>query len=323
MKVVITGSSGQDGIFLTSKILNSTNAKIYCLTRNRESFEKNKLIYLNKDIDFSRLEVFSLDYQNKNEVFKFFGDVKPDYVFNLMGPSSVSKFIDEPEKMKNITIKAFNNITNTLIETNNFCNFYQASSSEMFGYESDNPFNELSIFKPNTTYAKTKYILHKKSIEFQRTYNWKIISGIMFNHESEFRTTNFLIMKLIDNAIENQLGKNKKIEIPSLDISRDWSYAKDICDGIFNLTFNNFFGSYVLGSGKITSLKDISKYIYEKLNLNYLDFITINKNKLRSGEPLKVMSNPEKIKNDIGWKTKLNIYETIDKMFSYKLNDKN
>ena len=316
---LITGISGQDGAYLAEFLLKKKYKIIGTDRRSARgnNWRLNRLGILNK-ILYEEMELSEL-----YEIERIFRKYKIDEVYNLAAQSFVATSFKSPLNTSNITGLGVLRILETIKNINKKIKFYQASSSEMFGYESDIPFNELSIFKPNTTYAKTKYVLHKKSIEFQRTYNWKIVSGIMFNHESEFRTTNFLIMKLIDNAIENQLGKNKKIEIPSLDISRDWSYAKDICDGIFNLTFNNFFGSYVLGSGKITSLKDISKYIYEKLNLNYLDFVTINKNKLRSGEPLKVMSNPEKIKNDIGWKTKLNIYETIDKMFSYKLNDKN
>ena len=319
MKIVITGASGQDGIFLIDKILRNTQAEIYCCTRNKNNFDFEKLKYLDSDYDIARIKLIEINFQEYEEVYKFFSDVRPDFIFNMMGPSSVNKFIENPEKMKNITINGFNNITKSLIATRNFCNFYQASSSEMYGYESKKGFDEFSEFKPNTSYAEAKHYVHMKSIQLEEKYEWNIVSGIMFNHESEFRDSNFLIMKLINNVLEIKENKKIKIDLPSLNIARDWSYAKDICDGVFELTVNNFSGSYVIGSGVSTSIKDIASYIFNKINLDYEEFINVDINKLRGGEPMNVVSNPEKIKSDIGWETKLSIFEVVEKMYDYKL----
>lgn len=317
MKTVITGASGQDGIFLIDKILRETKSEIFACTRKNKNFNFNKLKYLNNNEDIGRITVVELDYLDFTEVFNFFKDTNPDYVFNLMGPSSVKKFIENPEKMKNITNISFKNIINSLIETKNFCNFYQASSSEMYGYDSKKPFDENSKFKPNSFYAKTKYSIHQESLNLMNSHNWNIVSGIMFNHESEFRNYDFLVMKLVKKVIDIKKGSTSKLEIPSLEIERDWTYAKEISEAAFELIFNNFSGAYVIGSGTCKRIDELAYYLFNKANLNYKDFITVNDNSMRDGEPLRVQSNPLKIKNDIGWKASKSIYEVLDKMYDY------
>lgn len=323
MKTVITGASGQDGIFLTNIILNNTPGNVYALTRKKNNFNIKKLKYLNKNFDTSRLHVVEIDYQNYNEVLKFFEDLKPNYIFNMMGPSSVNKFINSPNNMKNITIQSFDNLTNSLIETKNFCNFYQASSSEMYGYDSINPFDESSEFRPNSEYAKSKFQIHNKTLSLKEKYDWNIVSGIMFNHESEFRNNNFLIMRLIENVLEIKNGKNLNIKVPSLDIARDWTYAEEISNAAFQLTYNNLSGPYILGSGRCISLRDISSFLFDLVDLDYKNFVYENKSIMREGEPIKVLSNPKKIETEIGWKAKLDIFAIVEKMYKFKLNYEN
>ncbi len=320
MKVLITGGTGQDGIFLVDKILKDTNFDIYVCTRNQKYFDFNKLKYLKNNEDLRRLKLIKINYLNFEEVLDIFTNVHPNYVYNLMGPSSVKMFNSSPEEMNHIATSSFNNIINSLIKTNNFCNFYQASSSEMYGYDAKFPFDEQSKFKPNSYYAKSKYSLHLKSLDLKDKYGWNIISGIMFNHESEFRNSSFLIMKLVEKVIDINKGNSSILELPSLAINRDWTYAKEISEAITKLTFNNLNGSYVIGSGKSYSISDIADYLFRKVNLDYRDFVKENNSIMRDGEPLKIISNPLKIKNDTGWVSKLTIFEILDKMYDYRLN---
>ena len=117
MKVVITGASGQDGIFLTDKILRETNAEVYACTRKKNNFDFKKLQYLKNQEDMSRVKIVELDYLNYDEIYNFLADAKPNFLYNLMGPSSVKSFIENPIKMTDETINSFKNITNALINT--------------------------------------------------------------------------------------------------------------------------------------------------------------------------------------------------------------
>ena len=318
MRIIITGSTGQDATFLIDKILRETDADVFACTRNKNNFDFNRLSYLKNKENYSRIKIVELDFLNFQNVFNFINDTSPNYIFNLMGPSSVKSFIENPLVMKNIATKSFENLINSLIKSKNFCNIYHSSSSEMYGYDSETPFDEYSEFKPNSSYAVSKLRMHEKCIELIERYEWPIVTGIMFNHESEFRSSEFLVMNIIEQALKISKGVSSEVTLPSLKISRDWSYAKDISNAIFDLTINNYRGAYIIGSGKTNSLAEITNYIFKKVNLNYKNLINIKPENLRIGEPLHIQSNPSKIYNDIGWKVKNNIFDAIDKMFYYK-----
>ena len=61
----------------------------------------------------------------------------------------------------------------------------------MFGKSKNKDLNENSPFNPNSPYAEAKLLNHKNVLELSQKYNWEIYSGIMFNHESQFRDDNY------------------------------------------------------------------------------------------------------------------------------------
>jgi GDPmannose 4,6-dehydratase len=190
----------------------------------------------------------------------------------------------------------------------------------MFSIKNTMPLKEGSTFEPRSPYATAKYEVFNKVNSLKEKFDWNIKSGIMFNHESEFRNSSFLIMKLVEKVIDANKGNSSILELPSLAINRDWTYAKEISEAITKLMFNNLNGSYVIGSGKSYSISDIADYLFRKVNLDYRDFVKENNSIMRDGEPLKIISNPLKIKNDTGWVSKLTIFEILDKMYDYRLN---
>ena len=315
--ILITGITGQDGIFLTSLLKNkSPDCNIVGISRsssNNNFFQKLNYLQLK---DYKNINIFNIDLNNFNEVNNFVKDIIPDYVYNFSGPSSVYESLEKsyiPIEINN----SFSNLTKSLIINNNFCNFFQASSSEMFA-DSDKKLDENSNFDPKSPYAKAKLDIHYKVLELNKKYNWKIISGIMFNHESEFRSDNFLFYKIINAAIEIKNKKRNIIELGNLDIERDWSYAKEIVEGVYD-TMN--FGSsptYVYGSGKSTSIKSCVEYIFNSYDLDWKEFVKTNKLFIRDNDPIKKICDPTRIYNEIGWETKTSIFEVLDLMINYK-----
>ena len=79
----------------------------------------------------------------------------------------------------------------------------------MFGLHTKEKLDEDSTFNPNSPYAEAKLENHKKVSVLSKKYDWNINSGIMFNHESEFRNSNFLIMKLVEKAINIEMAVRK------------------------------------------------------------------------------------------------------------------
>ena len=103
----------------------------------------------------------------------------------------------------------------------------------------------------------------------------------MFNHESEFRNDEYLIMKIIKNAILISKKKEDNLKIGSVDIIRDWSYAGDMADAIFKINNINNCEDYVIGSGKGNKIELILDIVFEHFNLDWKDFVTIDNSLLR------------------------------------------
>lgn len=311
-KILITGISGQDGIFLTKYLLEK-NSDINITGISRSNPEKSiygKLKYLGHS-NFDNINIYNLNLEDKKQVTNFIKDINPDVVYNLSGPSSVYKsFLNSDNKESILNI--FNNLTSAIIENKIFPRFFQASSSEMFGI-SNEILNENSTFNPNSPYAEAKLINHLKVKELSENYNWPIFSGIMFNHESEFRNKDYLIMKIIKSAREISINPNKRLTLGSLDYIRDWSYASDTVNAIYEITSRGSSYDYVIGSGVGKTIKEMVNHIFNYFNLDWTNFVDINQSLLRKGDPVKIISDPSKLKMELNWSTKINFNQMLDK----------
>jgi len=312
-KILITGISGQDGLFLTNHLINKYE-KLEIIGTSRQNnhsiFYKN-LLSLGLE-NRGGVSVYQIDLNDYNIVNNLISDFKPHYVYNLTGPSSVYESFNNAENKKIIT-NIFDNLTSALIKSNNFARFFQASSSEMFSPDCNEKLNENSEFLPNSPYALAKLDNHNKVISLNKKYDWNIYSGITFNHESEFRKKNYLIMKIITAAWKIKNNKGSNLTIGSLDYMRDWSHAQDIVVAINLLTEKGASPDYVIGSGKGKKIKDILDYVFQKYNLDWTDFVQIDKNLLRDGDSKKIISDPRKIKNELNWETKITFEQMLDR----------
>ena len=320
--ILITGITGQDGIFLTENLIrNNPDGIIYGFTRNHKNntFFSN-LEYLNKELNYENIRLLDSAYINGEGLSDLIKEIEPNYIFNMSGPSSVYDSIKTPELSEEIE-KIFNNLIQACISLNLFPGFFQASSSEMYGLNKEKTLSETSDFKPSSPYAIAKYNIHKRIEELREEYNWNVVSGIMFNHESEFRKDEYLFMKIINYAIKARNGKQKgNLLLGSLELKRDWSYAGDIAEAAILILKNNSKSDFVLGSGTTNSIEEVVSMTFNYFNLDWKNFVEIDKSLLRAEDPIERISNPVKIKNELGWETKIKMSEIIEKIIKFKLD---
>jgi GDPmannose 4,6-dehydratase len=320
-KILITGITGQDGIFLTSHLLKrEDNLKIFGISRS----EKNNIFYKNlNDItgkyNENNLKLIKLDLLNQNDVEKLLIDLKVDKIINLSGPSSVYNSFQNPEDYKNIIINQFNNLVNGCKASNTFPTFFQASSSEMFSNSAQIPLSEHSKMEPRSPYSEAKSALHSKVYELRNNNDWNIKSGVMFNHESEYRLENFLVMKIINTVIDIYSQKTSELIVGSLEYKRDWSYAYDIVKAINLIIDETNPVDYVIGSGTGNTILDMIKYVFEYFNLDYQEYIKVDNTLLREGDPIEIVSDPTLIYNNLGWKTEVTFQNMLVKIIEFKL----
>jgi len=320
--ILITGITGQDGLFLTSQLI-EINEKVNIIGISRSSSKNffNKIHILNKNLTPDNIHLIDIDLQNNNQVLSLLEKFKPSRIFNLSGPSSVYESIRKPDLYNQSIPNIFNNLIDSCIELRLFPSFFQASSSETFDKNSNLPINENSNFKPRTPYAEAKYEIYKKVQVLRETYDWNIKAGIMFNHESEFRDDGYLFSKIIDSAIKIKNNQSDSLIVGSLSYVRDWSFAGDVVNAMILMNYSSITEDFVIGSGIGTSIAELLNITFSQFDLNYMDFTHVDSSLLRKGDPERIISDPLKLKNELGWTPKLDMEQLIDRCTSFKLNN--
>ena len=272
------------------------------------------------NINNEKVNLLNIDLNNLSETNNLIEKIKPDYIYNLTGPSSVYDSFNNPIETKHLITNIFENLTSSVIKYGLFPNFYQASSSEMFGMHTIEKLTEESTFNPNSPYAEAKLENHKKVLELSHNYDWNIFSGIMFNHESQFREDKYLFMKIINGAINIKNKKLKKLTIGSLDYVRDWSYAGDISKAIYAIANKGISNTYVIGSGKGNSIKTVIEIVFDIFDLNLNKYIDVDDTLIRKGDPISIISNPKKIKEELNWSNSVSIEKLIQICVESRMN---
>ncbi len=316
-KVLITGITGQDGIFLTSELLkHDKNLKIFGISRN-----KNKKFYENLIAvgvkNFSNVNIHNLDLTDLNSVKKYISDLQPTEIYNLSGPSSVYESILNSDYYKTTINTIFDNLIDACISAGKTPRFFQACSSEMFSSENTLPLNEGSVFNPRSPYSEAKYTVYNKTNDLRKNGDWNIKSGIMFNHESEFRNDDYLFIKIINSARSIRDNKADTLELGSLDMVRDWSFAGDVASAIYLINNSDYLENFVIGSGRGVAIEYVVETIFDYYDLEYSSFVKVNESLLREGDPLQIISDPKSLINKLGWDPQYNIDDLIERLIKY------
>tara|TARA_R100001460_G_scaffold75520_2_gene116630 strand:+ start:44 stop:568 length:525 start_codon:yes stop_codon:yes gene_type:complete len=148
----------------------------------------------------------------------------------------------------------------------------------------------------------------------------KIWNGILFNHESPRRGTNFVTNKVVKAAVKIKLGLQKELRLGNLDATRDWGHAKDYVEAMWLMLQDDKPEDYVCATGVSHSVRDLCEYTFKSLNLNYEDYVKVDEKHKRPEELRNLKGDSTKIKNKLGWNPKYTFESMIDEMIKYWLD---
>jgi GDPmannose 4,6-dehydratase len=307
----ITGISGQDGHHL-SRLLLSKDYKVYGLVNGQKNIAESNFVKL-----FPEVELIKGDLTDFTSLLNALSISKPSEVYNLGAISFVGMSFEQPEITANVTglgcLRLLEAIRKSGLEN---VRFYQASSSEMFGKVQTVPQNEDTQFYPRSPYGVAKTFAHHICINYKEAYGMHISSGILFNHEGEFRGHEFVTRKITSNVAKIKLGKIKKFSLGSLSPVRDWGYAGDYVDAMWRMTQQIDPDTYVIATGKKSSVKD---FLVKSLEVAGLDtdvdkYVTYDKNLIRPSEVDLLLGDSTKAKNKLGWEPTVGLDKIIEIM---------
>jgi GDPmannose 4,6-dehydratase len=318
-KAIIIGASGQDGSFLT-KFLLKKNYEIICTSRNKNADEyyNHDLVKINK----SKIVYEKLNTLNLKDIKNILNKYNPDEIYNLGAQSSVGLSYTIPLETMNSIINSTLNILESIRFHKTKIKFYNAGSGEAFGNYEEKLINEESCFRPLSPYAVAKASSSMLVKSYRESYNINCCTGHLFNHESYLRSEKFVTKKIILSAIKIFRGELDFLKLGNIDISRDWGWAPEYVEVMWMMLQQKTTKDYIISTGVTSSLTEFISIAFDYFNLNYQDYLVIDKSLLRPSDIKVNKSDPTLAKKDMGWSYKTGLKKIVTKLIEHELNKK-
>lgn len=311
-RALITGITGQDGRHLTQFLLEKDYeifGFIYDIEKIRNSeFAKR----------FPSVKLIPGDLSMHTSVKDAITLSQPDEIYNLGAITFVGDSFKIPEVTANITglgtLRILEAIRNSEFREN--VKFYQASSSEMFGKVLETPQTENTPFNPQSPYAIAKTFAHYSSVNYRDSYGIHASSGILFNHEGEFRGYEFVTRKITSNVAKIKLKKQLKFSLGKLSPKRDWGYAGDYVEAMWLMTQQDRADTFVISTGISHSVEQFVETALEVAGLekNVSRYVDFDHEMVRPSEVEALVGDSSKAEKILGWKPKTDFKRLVEIM---------
>jgi GDPmannose 4,6-dehydratase len=317
-KALITGINGQDGSYLAEFLINKGYEVFGTLKRN--SVAENQTARL--DSVYDKVKLFYADLTDLSSLISVIQKTQPDEIYNLAAQSHVRISFDQPIYTAQVTGVGTLNMLEAVRLIKPDAKIYQASSSEMFGnsIDSDGFQRETTSMNPVSPYGCAKVYSYNICKNYRNSYDMFISNGILFNHESPRRGTNFVTNKVVKEAVKIKLGLSNKLALGNLDATRDWGHAKDYVEAMWMILQLETPNDYVCSTGVSHTVKELCEYVFRKLDLSYQDYIVLDEKFLRPEELNDLKGDPTKLKKHTGWEPTYTFETMLDEMIEYWLD---
>ena len=311
---LITGITGQDGSYLAELLL-SKGYEVHGIIRRSSTFNTSRIdhIYVDPHDPKARLFLHYGDLSDSEQISNIIYNIKPDEIYHLGAQSHVRVSFETPEYTGNVTALGTTRLLEAIKRSGNAVKFYQASSSEMFG-SSPPPQNEETSFRPRSPYACAKVYAYWMVKNYREGYNMFASNGILFNHESPRRGETFVTRK-ITRGIANILAKKEKyLYLGNLDAKRDWGYAPEYVECMWQMLQSEVPDDFVLGTGEAHSVRDFVEEAFSYAGLDWTECVKIDPRYFRPTEVEELVSDPAKAKKKLQWNPKVKFNDLIEIM---------
>jgi len=317
-KALITGINGQDGSYL-SEFLIEKGYEVHG-TLKRNSVAENQTARL--DNVYDKIKLHYADLTDISSLISVIQKTQPDEIYNLAAQSHVRISFDQPIYTSNVTGLGTLNLLEAVKLIKPDTKIYQASSSEMFGnsIDFDGYQRETTHMNPVSPYGCAKVFSYNICRNYRNSYGMYISNGILFNHESPRRGTNFVTNKVCKEAVKIKLGLSNKLKLGNLDATRDWGHAKDYVKAMWEILQLDNPDDFVCSTGISHSVRELVNYVFTRLGLHWSEYVEQDEKFLRPEELHDLKGDSSKLKIKTGWSHDYTFESMLDEMIDYWLD---
>jgi GDPmannose 4,6-dehydratase len=316
---LVTGASGQDGILL-ARLLADNGYRVFGLVRAGAA----RTELLSRTVP--EVQVLEGDLRDRETVASALRTAQPDEVYNLAAFSSVARSWAHAREVMEINSLAVVTLLDALLElerSDRRCpRFYQASSSEMFGSPAVSPQTEDTAFHPRSPYGVAKSAAHLLTMNYRESYGLFACSGILYNHESPLREPHFVTRKITRGVALIAAGREDRLRLGTLDVSRDWGWAPDYVRAMWLMLQHDDPGDYVIASGQSHTLREFITAAFACVAIDdWPRYVVSDESLARPAEVVGLVGDPTKARKLLGWQSDVGFEELVRRMVEHDLDE--
>ncbi|MEG3146598.1 GDP-mannose 4,6-dehydratase [Sphingomonas sp. RT2P30] len=331
---LITGITGQDGAYLAELLL-AKGYMVHGIKRRSSSFNTGRIDHLYEDPHEKgvKLKLHHGDMTDSTNLIRIVQETQPDEIYNLAAMSHVQVSFDTPEYTANAdgigTLRLLEAIR--LLNMTDKVRFYQASTSELYGWVREIPQSETTPFYPRSPYAAAKLYAYWITVNYREGYGMHASNGILFNHESPLRGETFVTRKITRAVAAITLGLQDTLYLGNMDAKRDWGHARDYVEGMWRILQQDTPDDYVLATGETRTVREFVELAFREVAIEIAwsgegvdevgrdaatgrELVKVDPRYFRPTEVDILIGNPAKAKEKLGWTATVKLPELVAEM---------
>ncbi len=331
---LITGITGQDGAYLAELLL-AKGYMVHGIKRRSSSFNTGRIDHLYEDPHEKgvKLKLHHGDMTDSTNLIRIVQETQPDEIYNLAAMSHVQVSFETPEYTANAdgigTLRLLEAIR--LLNMTDKVRFYQASTSELYGWVREIPQSETTPFYPRSPYAAAKLYAYWITVNYREGYGMHASNGILFNHESPLRGETFVTRKITRAVAAITLGLQDTLYLGNMDAKRDWGHARDYVEGMWRILQQDTPDDYVLATGETRTVREFVELAFREVDIEIAwsgegvgeigrcaktgrELVKVDPRYFRPTEVDILIGNPAKAKEKLGWTATVQLPELVAEM---------